>query len=69
MTTYTKETAARDLSDIVAIYFAGVAKTQTELRAFIAGMVDAMPPQVKLTAAQAEALARDNEAKQGVKMF
>ena len=69
MTAYTKAHAARDIADIVAIYFAGVEKTQSELRDFVNGIVNCMPASVRLTAAEAEQIARDNEMRQGVKMF
>lgn len=69
MKTYTKAHAIRDFSDIVAIHFAGVAKTPAELRQAISGFADCMPESVRLTEGEREQVARDNEARQGVKMF
>ena len=69
MTTYTKETANRDVADIVAVHFAGKVKTQEELREFIATINSAVPFHFKMIEDEMEAIARDNEVRQGVSMF
>ncbi|NUM72737.1 hypothetical protein HUU40_00105 [candidate division KSB1 bacterium] len=53
-------------ADMIAIYFAGVAKTQKELRQAIVALQNTT---LFEDALNVEAIARHNESTQGVKMF
>jgi hypothetical protein len=52
-------------ADMIAIYFAGIAKTAAELRDAIAHL----NATIFGGALNVEVIARDNEGKQGIKMF
>lgn len=58
---------ANTLENMVAIYFAGKEKSPAELRDAIAALNSTTL--FNLSADELEAVARENEAKQGVKMF
>lgn len=75
MTTYTRSDVIRDISDLTANHFYGVDKTACELRDFVKRAVETFSmlggklPVFDLSADEIEAIARDNEARQGVKLF
>lgn len=56
------------LADMTAIWFAGKVKTAKELRDTIVQLAT-LPDFKDLTADRLEYIARDNEARQGVKLF
>ena len=57
----------KTIADMIALYFAGKVKTQSELRAAIRSLNETTL--FDLADADLEIIARDNEARQGVKMF
>lgn len=56
------------IADMISIYFAGVAKTQEELRSAISALA-ATKLFKNVSAEDIEAIARHNEATQGVRLF
>jgi hypothetical protein len=56
------------LADMTSIWFAGKVKTAAELRDVI-GQLATMPNYREIPANRLEYIARDNEMRQGIKMF
>jgi len=62
------KTQNQTAADMIAIWFAGKVKTAAQLREAVQALADStlFPG---MTAADVEEIARDNETRQGIKMF
>lgn len=61
-------TPMNTLADMTALYFAGKTKTAQELRLVVLALRDNLKAFQHLSNDQCEFIARDNEAKQGIRM-